>query len=310
MNRNMFFNIEGARHCFEQGGNVTEFLRKEHQCEGNSNKIIEVAYDLQTGSYIKYLAENASFFNSYIDEMKSLLQNHLIIGDTIMDVGTGEMTTFSLLFKTIDSFISRAKVFDISWSRVYKGTKFSAEMLGTKFNKIDAFVGSINQIPFADNSIDITISSHALEPNGANLAELLSELFRVTRRKIVLFEPCYEINSDEGKSRMERLGYIRGLENTVKALGGSMIDFCPMKTVGNPLNPTACFVIEPAKIDSNENLGNGNIYTVPGTSFELISMEDVFFAKEYGVAFPKINGLPVLRHDAAILATYLQNEVD
>ena len=44
------------------------------------------------------------------------------------------------------------------------------------------------------------------------LEALLRELFRVTKKKLVLFEPSYELNSEEGKVRMDRLGYIKDIE--------------------------------------------------------------------------------------------------
>jgi serine/threonine protein kinase len=63
-----------------------------------------------------------------------------------------------------------------------------------------------------------------LEPNGGKLKELLMELFRVTADKLILFEPCYEINTQEGKDRMDKLGYIKNIEGVVGELGGKVID--------------------------------------------------------------------------------------
>ena len=71
--------------------------------------------------------------------------------------------------------------------------------------------------------MNVTTSSHALEPNGGRLKQLMAELFRVTIDKLVLFEPCYEINTDAGKERMDRLGYIKNLDGVIAELGGKII---------------------------------------------------------------------------------------
>jgi hypothetical protein len=71
------------------------------------------------------------------------------------------------------------------------------------------FVADISETPLLDKSVNVTISSHALEPNRSKLPELLLEIFRVTKDKIILFEPFYEFNTDEGEQRMHGLGYIK-----------------------------------------------------------------------------------------------------
>ncbi len=119
--------------------------------------------------------------------------------------------------------------------------------MGDDYQRIKPFVADINEIPLLDKSINITTSSHALEPNGGKLKELLKELFRVTADKLVLFEPCYKINTQEGKNRMDNLGYIKNIEEIVSDLGGKMIDKVAIKNISNPLNPTACFIITPPK---------------------------------------------------------------
>ena len=87
-------------------------------------------------------------------------------------------------------------------SRILKGMDFAKQYMGNQYAKLHTFVADIKRIPLLNKSINITISSHALEPNGLNLREIMIELFRVTTDKLILFEPCYEINTNEGKIRM------------------------------------------------------------------------------------------------------------
>src|SRR5437763_14892597 len=94
----------------------------------------------------------------------------------------------------------------------------------------------LSSIPLPSSSVDVVTTSHALEPNGGREREIIAELVRIARRKLVLFEPCYEMASPEAKARMESLGYIRGLTKLADRVTS-------LEIVDNPLNPTACFVI-------------------------------------------------------------------
>ena len=73
------------------------------------------------------------------------------------------------------------------------------------------FVGNMFHIPFADNSIDIVYTSHSMEPNGGREKEAMAELYRVAGKYLVLLEPSYELATDDGKQRMDRLGYVKGM---------------------------------------------------------------------------------------------------
>ena len=48
---------------------------------------------------------------------------------------------------------------------------------------------SMAALQIADKSVDLTVSSYALEQSGADLGQVIGELCRVTRKYIVLFEP-------------------------------------------------------------------------------------------------------------------------
>jgi hypothetical protein len=50
---------------------------------------------------------------------------------------------------------------------------------------------------------------YALEPNRSNLKKLIEELFRVSRDKLLLFEPSYELNSLKGKKEWISMGTLR-----------------------------------------------------------------------------------------------------
>ena len=297
-------NLTKARQIYSEGKNVTEFLRKEFQEKDNTSEIIEIAYDLQAGSYIDFVNADRQRANIYANELAGLLEPHLLNQSSLLDVGTGELTTLSLLLNNLQTQMSQIFAFDISWSRLYKGKDFFNKNCNSKSVILNPFVADIKQIPLCSKSVDIVTSSHALEPNGRKLSILLNEIFRVTKNKCILFEPSYELNSEEGKRRMEKLGYIKDIEGTVKSLGGRVLDVQLIKNVGNTLNPTACFVIEPPKLVSKID-HNKPRFSVPGTDF-LLNREGQFFTSlDTGLLFPVLHDIPILKSEVGILGTAL-----
>lgn len=234
-----YLDLAKARKIYAEGRNVTEFLRKEFKENGNTSEIIEIAYDLQAGSYIEYVNLNRVNAELYANELAELIEPHLSEQSSVLDVGAGELTTLSLMLNRINVPISHVYAFDISWSRLYKGRHFFEKNCNSQSITLFPFVADIKRIPLCSKSVDVVTSSHALEPNGKNLANLLTEIFRVAKNKCVLFEPSYEFNSDEGRRRMDRLGYIKNIEGVVNSLGGKVLDINLLKNIINPLNPTA-----------------------------------------------------------------------
>lgn len=297
-----YFDINKARDVYNSGGNVTDFLKKELNEENNTSEIIEAAYDLQSGSYIDIVMKNRDFISLYINEMRSLLFPYIKSSDNLLDVGTGELTTLSLLFEDSNIYPKEIYACDISWSRLYKGMNFWNSIINKKNIHINPFVSDIKKLPLITKSVDVLISSHALEPNGGYLPELLKELFRVCKKTLLLFEPSYELNTIEGRERMDKLGYIKGLEKESKKLGAKIIDVHLMNNISNPLNPTACYIIEPPQ---QKGTKSKSIFSVPGTDFQLANRSNFLVSPDVGVVFPILENIPILKENASILATGL-----
>ena len=303
------FDILEAKKAYKEGKNITELLRAQKNIESNTSEIIEAAYDLQAGSYIERILKNPQQAAAYTAELASILDNHTAEADSLLDIGTGELTTLSHLIRRLENKPKEVFAFDISWSRLYKGIPYAKDVMGVDYKLLKTFVADISEIPLRDKSINITTSSHALEPNGGKLKELLGELFRITIDKLVLFEPCFEINTEEGKQRMERLGYIKNIDGSVEELGGKLIEKIIIKNTSNPLNPTVCFIIIPPpliKKDSPKNFDfKGGIFSVPGTNIPLKEVEGYYFSNQVGLCYPTLKSIPILKSNASILASSL-----
>jgi ubiquinone/menaquinone biosynthesis C-methylase UbiE len=301
-----YFDILAARKVYAEGKNVTDFLRTQKQVSHNTIEIIETAYDLQAGTYIEHAKKNAAWAKAFTGELAAVLDRHIGDQSSILDVGTGEMTTLDLVVQALSNKPRKIFAFDISWSRLHKGLAYVKDRLANDHHQLIPFVADMREIPLLDKSISVTTSSHALEPNGAELPELMTELFRITRDKLVLTEPCYEINTEEGKRRMDKLGYIKDLDGVVQALGGTMLEKVRIQNPHNPLNPAVCFVIKPPTSTAAPTAcPPTDIFSVPGTNLPLRKIDDFYFSDDTGLCFSVLKSIPILKSDTAILASAL-----
>jgi len=288
-----------ARRVYEEGGNVAEYLRRFEKNGLNTETIIEIAYELQAGTYTEAVLRNMSFWNSYTEELAGWLDDCIEPDDRVMEIGCGECTTFAGIFRHIVK-AADFYCFDLSWSRIAKARQFVAQFLSPDTRKrLKLFVAEISRMPIADKSIDVLYTAHSLEPNGGHEVELLKTLFRVARKKVVLFEPHFERASAEAQQRMASHGYVRGLEEATATAGGRLERVEPIRNIANPLNPTFVFEITPP---ASENLGI-DVWACPVSGSPLTRRQNVFWCRDAGLVYPIIDDIPVLRPDAAILAT-------
>lgn len=293
--------LEEAQQLYKSGKNITETLRETKNLEDNNAKIIELAYELQAGTYISYAKENQEAYRSYCSQLSKVIDQHIKTGDFMFDVGTGELTTLTEVLQTLNIKPKQTLASDISWSRLKLGRDYANEKLDSDLARsIKVFSSEMSQLPILDKSIDLTISSHALEPNRAKLREILSELSRVTSRIMILFEPSYENNTEEGKAIMDKHGYIRGMKEAIRDTGASLIDYFPIPSL-NLLNPTWCHVIKPAGTSPKKGFNLPSLFSVPGTNRPLIMGRESLYSTELSISFPILQEIPILRLDKAIL---------
>lgn len=307
-----YCDISKARAVYAAGGNVTEYLRRALGERANTDAIIEIAYDLQAGSYVEHFEKHGEVVGPYLDEIAGVLGRVATGARRILDVGTGESTTLAGVAPR--SFAGAAQILacDISWSRLHTGRAFIAASLAADLaRRIQLFVGNAFRLPLRTGSIDLVWTSHALEPNGGREREVLGELFRVAKR-LCLFEPSYEENSAEGRERMDRLGYVRDLPGAIRDLGGVLEESFRIQHAVNPLNPTHAYVIAAPPRDGRgdtdeqaEATPDGEYWACPATRYPAVLEPDLLYCERSGLAYPVLRGIPVLREESGILATAL-----
>lgn len=108
------FDILEAKKVYAEGGNVSDFLRSQKKTPVNTSEIIETAYDLQAGSYIEFFKNNGKKVTSYVDEISDLLKMQLGANQTMLDIGTGELTTLLPLLNNLSTTHKKILACDIS----------------------------------------------------------------------------------------------------------------------------------------------------------------------------------------------------
>jgi ubiquinone/menaquinone biosynthesis C-methylase UbiE len=147
-----YLDLQEVKYIYNKGKNITQYLRKKLNQKNNTSKIIEIAYDLQAGSYIKYAKMNVEKTRLYTNEISQILDQNIDNNQSLLDVGTGELTTLVQLLNKIKKKPSKIFAFDISWSRLYKGKKFFEKKIQNKKTKLSIFCADMKSIPLESST--------------------------------------------------------------------------------------------------------------------------------------------------------------
>ena len=180
-------------------------------------KIIQISYDIRSGQSIKKFSKRKIFFKNYIKEVTDLISKYFPKTKSILDCGSGELLTTSLVLKNLKN-VNQMYCFDYSFKRLLDGKNFSKNILKNNKKKLNIFCADMFNIPLPDNSVDLVTTFQSLEPNGSYEYDLISELLRVSRTGLFLMEPDYENAKEAQKKRMKKFKYIKNLPNVFMKL--------------------------------------------------------------------------------------------
>ncbi len=281
---------------YSEGENISALLRKELGVTQNTPKIIEISYDIQAGSYVDAMNDKniAEYKEKYTAEIAKVISS-LCSPASILDAGVGEATTLSGVLKNLENKVD-SYGFDLSWSRVSCARDW-LKTQGIKGTKLCS--GDLFNIPFLDNSIDVVYTSHAIESNGGKEKEILEELFRVTRKYLILLEPGYELANKEAQDRMDAHGYCKNLKKVAQSLGYNVLRHELFPIIAVPLNPTAITIIS-KQCDIELPF---DVFACPEFKTPLQKTNDALYSEEALVAYPILGGIPCLRIENGIFAS-------
>jgi len=282
---------------YKNGGNVIQFIRELKNSKKNTLEDILISYDLQSGSYIQLLKEDPGLRDVYCELLAKEI-NDLGSFDSILEVGVGEGVTINKLLE----FCKFEEIygFDISLSRLLYAQSYLDKI---KHTSINLFVSDLFQIALPDNSIDIVYTSHSIEPNGGKEKEAIEELFRVTKKYLILLEPAYDFANEEAKKRMENHGYAIDLFKRCQEGNYEIVKHELFGNSPNKMNPTGLTIIKKTTANTEDN----NNYICPITKTSLAKNKNGYFAAASGLLYPVVDNIPCLLENNAILVTHLNN---
>ena len=295
-----------AFRAYKDKRNVTDALKERLKIDYNTPEIISLAYDLQAGTYSEKAATNTKFYAERADEIVQFAGAKLGTFNSILDVGTGELTMYSRLLQRLILGRGGVKAFatDISWSRLDVGLNSTRDLLPKNLD-FKCAVADTEFLPFATKSIDIVISDHSLEPNGARINDVMREIFRCARNLCVFTEPSNDLQTEEGLKRMKRLGYIFNLEKTIEQLGGKVIATKNLVHNYNELNKAKILLVEPPLIPNKKTILIHSVtdFCYPSSDYLLQKKDAFMYFQGAGILFPIVKGIPILLKEKAILAS-------
>jgi len=276
--------------------------RQQEGTQANTTLIAEVGYDLQAGSYKRWSEANPSLAAEWGQQCADLLAPWLSPATSLLEVGTGDGTTLSMVLPLVGETGAVAAT-DISWSRC----SVAREILS---GSVEVVASDLFHLPLPEDSVDVLFTAHALEPNGGRELEALAELVRVARKALVLIEPIYEMSSSAAQERMREHGYVRNLEAALNRLPVDIVDFRQLDLHLNPLNPAGVIVATPTT-SSTLRGGGGDSWpwSCPAGGQSLLDLEDCYFNDVLGIAYPVFREVPLLRSELGFLANRLSEQV-
>ena len=283
---------------YKNNQNIIEYLKCNYGDNHDLSEYIKIAYDLQAGSYSKAYYDNGGEYLNYTKSIVPILDDLGEI-ERFIHVGVGEAITLSCMLKNKKTSPKEVYGLDISWSRLKYAKKFSK---AHGFNNFNFVAGNIFEMPFHDNSFDVVLSHHSLEPNGGKEKEALIELNRIAKKYIVLFEPTYEFGNRAARKRMDKHNYVKYIAEHARELRLNVIENVLFNDKRNPLNPTGMTIIK--KDSHQEEVEMSNIMACPISKGSLIKTSDSFYCKSSSLAYPIIQDIPCLLRENAIVASH------
>lgn len=298
---NLSLLIPALREKFGNGENVMEAAANLLSENSNIPEVIDFAYDLQAGSYTKLALANPQTVLERAVLRESVVRKLVerIDKPHVLEAGSGESTTLVALANLLVDLNCQFKGFDTSFSRV----KFGKEWCQSNLNQhisVDHVVADMGKIPLVDNAMDLVYTNSALEPNGGRESELISELVRVSRQWIVLFEPIYENSNSEMQAWMDRHKYVRNLVDTVS-------QFAAIREVGileeSHLIPNPRGFIVAEKVNQvSRGLSGPTEWVDPIFRQDLSAFSGGPVNKNVGLSYPVLEGTPILKKQYAIFS--------
>lgn len=284
--------------------NIIGYLKEKSGEQNNSINDILISYDLQSGSYIKGYYNNTNKRDLFAEQLAKLF-DRLGPFNSIVEAGVGEAVSLANVLRRLQTPPQKVYGFDLAWSRIKYAHQFlkAMDVEEKHYDTLKLFTGDMFSTPFADNSLDLVFTVHAAEPNGGKEKEILTELYRISNKYLVLLEPAFELANEKAKERMLSHGYVTSLYETAKELKFDIIEHRLFEVSLNPLNPTGLLIIR-KNGDMHEKKHEFNPLCCPITHSPIKEYSSAYYSSEAMLAYPILDSVPCLLPQNALVATH------
>ena len=98
---------------------------------------------------------------------------------------------------------------------------------------------------------------------------------------------------------------MEGLKDTAERLGAKIADYRLLDYCVNPLNPSGVLYLVKSEWCGGSELRPAQFWRCPITGAALEVGTEFFYAREVGLAYPVLRGIPMLRPEHVIVASKL-----
>lgn len=256
------------------------------------SQITRLSYDLQSGNYVKLHKKllKGKKKNIYVKNMKCLfkyIKSKNI--KTILDFGTGEGTKLPTILK-YKKQLEKLFACDVSFNRLYVGYNYlKKELKKNKLSKISLFCNKDFELPFKANSIDAVLTFGVFENmTNKKMNEMILELFRVSKKRLILVEPRYNNITDAELQRMKKFKLNFNLNKILKKNKMKFIEDTWNKSITDA-TPYSMRIID----KDIRSSGDLNFY-LKNENYPLKRINNFFYSK-FGKIIPMINNITIFK---------------
>lgn len=288
---------------YENNENIIKYLKSLDGRDLNNFEDIMISYDFQAGTYVNDYEKNKAEKRRmlYYEKIAEVIGNYLKETEnaTILDVGCGEATTMAEIYKRIGNQYGEKRYYglDASYSRLKVAEHFLEKKM--QIHGVKLMMGDMKSMPVQDSACDIVYTVHACEPNGGSERIILEELMRITRKYLILFEPAYDLASEEAQKRMREHGYVTKLIDTIHDMGLDVKEHRLLGVNLNDLNPTGVTVIE----KQTHTKPITSVLADPISKKPLTQVGNVLWCEDSMLIYPIMENIMCLTEDNAVIAT-------
>jgi SAM-dependent methyltransferase len=235
---------------------------------------------------------------AYVSE--SVFRPLLRDGMSILEIGTGETTTIHNLINSLAPLKARWSGLELSWSRIAEGKRWAHEH--RTLDHFDHLVAaSAVDIPFADESFDVVFTNGCVEQIRYGTDRALSEILRVARRFVILYEPTYELGDKYQRLYLEGAQYCRGIPDILKGFGANIVRH---ELAPHSFNPFCCYAVTVVEKTPKREAGPP-VVSCPQCKKPLTPIAEGYYCDNFDCScvYPTLWGIPCLRKEDAIFAS-------